>query len=161
MAVVADPALKRYLFRASVRSVVYLLKLICRRAVESAWEEAVSSFSSLEKNGTLGSELWAMLQTQTDPQDLLRKLQQSPYAKLQDMRPWLRLAECCIDAVARFDKEIGMVMQGVSNCTIGTSCIVWGGLGIVFHVCRGLPSLKASTDPDPHSCRRTYSRYRR
>src|SRR5437764_2793132 len=68
------------------------------------------------------------------PQDLLETIKSSHYAKQHEDGKLLGLAEASIDAIMRFDKEIAMVMQGISNATLGISCIVWGGLGIVFHV---------------------------
>jgi len=75
-----------------------------------------------------------MLQTQASPQDLLNTIKSSKYANQPEAGKLLRLAEGSIDAIMRFDKEIAMVLQGLSNLTFGASCIIWGGLGVVFHV---------------------------
>jgi hypothetical protein len=75
-----------------------------------------------------------MLQTQASPRDLLKTIKSSKYANQAEAGKLLRLAESSIDAIMRFDKEIAMVLQGLSNATFGASCIIWGGLGVVFHV---------------------------
>ncbi len=126
-----------------------LLTRRCHREIEDAWKQAVSSFSSLKDEGKLSAELWDILQAQSDPSGLLQILKKSPYAQRPNTGRLLQLAEGCVDAVMHFDSEIGMVMQGAANWTLGASCIVWGGLGLVFHVRGSICSLQGSlTDLD-------------
>jgi hypothetical protein len=106
--------------------------------MEDVWKEAVSSFSSSKNGGKLGPKLWAVLQRQSDPKALLQALQRSPYATKPNTSRLLRLAEGCVDAIMRFDREISMLMQGAANVTLGASCVVWGGLGLVFHIRYGM-----------------------
>jgi hypothetical protein len=110
-----------------------LPKLTDNSEIEAVWKEAASSFSDLKKEGKLSLELWNKLDSYANPQDLLKDLQSSQYAKRPETGKLLRLAEASIDAIIRFDKEISLVMQGISTVTHNASCIIWGGLGVVFH----------------------------
>jgi len=101
----------------------------------------VDSFSNLKKDGKLSLELWNMLQSQVSPQDLLNSVKSSKYANQPNAGKLLRLAENSVDAIMRFDKEIALVLQGLSNVTFGASCTIWGGLGVVLHVRVAHPTL--------------------
>lgn len=104
------------------------------REVQNAWKSAVDSFESLKKNGKVSQNQWNKLRSYDSPQDLLKDIQDTPYATTQNTKKLLRLAEASVDAVLRFDNEITNIAQGISSSSFGIPSAAWGALRVVLHV---------------------------